>query len=84
MAFRVEFSELVAGESRRLDRPVRERIGRKLLAVAKDPARFLTRLSSIEACKVRIGDYRAIVNGDWGRQVMCVLSVGHRSVVHRR
>ncbi len=84
LAFRVEFSELAAGEFRKLDRPVRERIGRKLLAMAKDPARFLSRLSSIEAYRLRIGDCRAIVDVDWGRKVVYVLSVGHRGVIYRR
>ncbi len=84
LAFRVELSELAAEEFRRLDRPVRERIGRKLLAAAKDPARVLIRLRSVEAYKLRIGDYRAVVDVNWGEKIVYVLSVGHRSVVYRR
>jgi len=52
--------------------------------MAKDPARFVTRLRSIEAYKIRIRACRAILDVDWGQRVMYVLSVGYRSVVYRR
>ena len=74
----------MAGEEfRKLDKPVRERIARKLQTVALNPERHLTRLSSVEAYKLRVGDYRAIVDVDWQREVLYVLSVGHRSTVYR-
>jgi len=81
--FRVEFSELAAEEFRKLDKSVRERIARKLRTVALDPARHLTRLRSVEAFKIRVGDYRAIVDVDWQQRIVYVLSVGHRSTVYR-
>jgi len=81
--FRVGFSELAAEEFRRLDKPVRERMARKLRTVALDPARYLTRLRSVEAFKIRVGDYRAIVDVDWRQRIVHVLSVGHRSTVYR-
>ena len=83
MAFRTEFSELAARKFRRLDRPVRDQIAAKLLAVAKDPARHLTRLRSVEAYKLRAGDYRVVVDVDWDRHVLYVLTVGHRRDVYR-
>ncbi|OGS46834.1 MAG: hypothetical protein A3K66_04045 [Euryarchaeota archaeon RBG_16_67_27] len=83
MAFRVEFSELAAEEFRKLDKPVRERIARKLQTVALNPSRYLTRLSSVEAFKLRVGNYRAIVDVAWEQKMIYVLSVGHRSTVYR-
>jgi len=47
-----------------------------------NPARYLARLSSVEAYKLRIGDYRAIVDVNWPEQIIYVLSVGHRSTVY--
>jgi len=81
--FRVEFSELAAEAFRKLDKSVRERIARKLRIVALDPARHLTRLRSVEAFKIRVGDYRAIVDVDCQQRIVYVLSVGHRSTVYR-
>ena len=62
---------------------MRERIARKLQAVALNPARYLSRLSSVEAYKLRIGDARAIVDVNWPQRLIYVLSVGHRSTVYR-
>ena len=61
-----------------------ERVGRKLGTVARDPARFLTRLRSLEAYRLRVGDYQAIVDVDWKAKIVYVLSVGHRSTGYRR
>ena len=83
MAFRVEFSQLAAERFRKLDRSVRERIAAKLQAVAEDPAHFLTRLRSVEAYKLRIGDYRAVLDVDWEGRVLYVLTLGHRGTVYR-
>ena len=83
MAFRIEISELAAAKLRKFDKPIRDRIAAKLRAVAIDPARHLTRLSSVEAYQLRVGDYRAIVDVDWDGKVLYVLTVGHRSTVYR-
>lgn len=83
LAFRVEFSELAADAFRKLDKPVRERIARKLKTVAEDPPRYLSRLSSVDAYKLRVGAYRAIVDVDWEGEAIYVLTVGHRSTVYR-
>src|SRR5436189_207494 len=40
-------------------------MARKLRTVALDPARYLTRLRSVEAFKIRVGDYPAIVDVGW-------------------
>ena len=58
-------------------------MARKLRTVALAPARYLTRLRSVEAFKIRVGDYRAIVDVDWQQRIVDVLSVGHRSTVYR-
>jgi mRNA interferase RelE/StbE len=84
LGFRVEFSELAAEEFEKLDKPIRERIARKLRTMAVHPAHYLTRLSSVDAYKLRVGDYRVIVDVEWKQKIVYVLSVGHRSTVYRR
>lgn len=79
----MEFSELAAEKFRKLDRSVRDRIARKLREIAQDPRRFLTRLASVEAYRLRVGDYRVIVDVDWDREIIHVLTLGHRSTVYR-
>ncbi len=79
----MDFSELAAAKFRELDRPARERIAKKLHDVAEDPRRYLTRLASVEAYHLRVGDYRVIVDVDWEREMVHVLTLGHRSTVYR-
>jgi len=62
---------------------LKDRIARKLEAVSDDPKRFLSRLSSVEAYKLRVGDYRIILDVEWEREVLIVLTLGHRSTVYR-
>ena len=83
MAFRVELSELAAGRLRKLDANLRNRIVRKLEQTATDPSRFLERLSVIESYKLRVGDYRLIIDVDGKGNTLYVLTLGHRSVVYR-
>ena len=79
----MEFSELAAERFRKLDRIVRDRIAKKLRETADDPRRLLTRLASVEPYRLRVGDYRVIVDVDWGREIVHVLTLGHRSTVYR-
>ncbi len=79
----MEFSELAAEKFRKLDRAVRDRVAKKLRDVAEDPRRFLTRLASVEAYRLRVGDYRVIVDVDWDHEIVHVLTLGPRSTVYR-
>ncbi|HYS72100.1 MAG TPA: type II toxin-antitoxin system RelE/ParE family toxin [Thermoplasmata archaeon] len=83
MAFRVEFSALAANKFRKLERPTRNRITAKLRDVADDPARHLTKLRSVDAFRLRVGDHRVILDVDWEGRVLYVLTLGHRSTVYR-
>ena len=83
MTFRVEFAELAARKFRKLDKPIRDRIVAKLRAIAEGPDRHLTRLRSVEAYKLRIGEYRLVVDVDWEAHILYVLTLGHRGTVYR-
>lgn len=80
--FEIELTELARTKLRKLETPTRDRIVRKLKQAAENPARSLERLSSVESYKLRVGDYRVIVDIDWDRRVLFVLTLGHRSVIY--
>lgn len=42
------------------------------------------RLKGVEACRLRLGDYRVIYDFDRSKEVLRLLSVGHRREVYRR
>ncbi len=62
---------------------MRERIAAKLRQVAEDPAHHLSRLSSVEAHKLRVGDYRIIIDPDWGGKILYVVTLGRRRTSYR-
>ena len=62
---------------------MKERIARKRDTAAADPKRFLSRLSSVEAYKLRVGEYRVIIDVDWDRKRLVVLTLGHPSTIYR-
>jgi mRNA interferase RelE/StbE len=60
----------------------RERVKQKLRDAGDQPDRHLKQLSNRDDYRVRIGDYRAIV--DWDRQegVLYVTEFGHRRNIY--
>ena len=66
-----------------LDPPAPERIRSKLLdEVAERPDRHLVRLSGRNDYRVRIGDYRVIVDWDKSESVLRVTKVEKRDTVY--
>src|SRR2546422_797044 len=61
----------------------KEQLARKLDDAAGDPKRFLSRLSSVEAYKLRVWEYRVILDVDWDLKRLMVLTLGHRSTIDR-
>lgn len=83
MPFQVEFSQLAADNFEKLAEDIQDRLARNLRQVAERPRRFLTRLRGVDAFKIRVGDYRILVDVDWKRQTIYVLTLGHRRTMYR-
>jgi mRNA interferase RelE/StbE len=73
---------LATDRLRKLDRIVRDRIVRKLERAAEDPARFLERLVAVESYRLRVGEFRVVIDVDWKTETLYALTLGHRSVVY--
>ena len=80
--FQVELTELARAKLGQLGPRTRDRIVRKLGQAAEKPSRSLERLSSVESFKLRVGDYRVIMDIDWNRRILYVLTFGHRSTIY--
>lgn len=82
MPFDVELSEVAATKFRKLDAPVRKRIGAALLRAAENPDRYFKRFTGIEGYTLRVGDWRVIADIDHENEIVYVLTLGHRSTVY--
>ena len=81
--FEVQYSEESLFQLRGLDVPVAKRIIRKIESARSDPHRFFVRLVGRTEYKLRVGDYRVIVDIDENRRVIVVRSLGHRKNVYK-
>ena len=66
----------------KLEKEIKERIWNKLQLCKENPFHFLEHLEEINGFKLRIGDYRAIVDVDKLTQTIKVLKVGHRKNIY--
>ena len=83
--YEVSFADQVLKQLRRLDKPVRLRIARKVQELSSDPRPpgSIPLKGESEAWRVRVGDYRIVYSINDGRLVVLVLSIAHRSEVYR-
>jgi mRNA interferase RelE/StbE len=81
--FEVEYSEESLFQLRGLDVSVSKRIIRKIESTRSDPHRFFVRLVGRTEYKLRVGDYRVIVDIEENRRVIVIRSLGHRKNIYR-
>ncbi|HEC92190.1 MAG TPA: type II toxin-antitoxin system RelE/ParE family toxin [Candidatus Atribacteria bacterium] len=68
---------------RKLDRKIAMRIINKMDKVAENPIHYLEPLKEINAYKVRVGEYRIIVDINHEKRVIDVLFIGHRRNIYK-
>lgn len=66
----------------KLEKELKERIWNKLQQCKEDPFRFLEHLTQIDGYKLRVGDYRLIIDIDDISKTMKVLKAGHRKNIY--
>ena len=76
------FDKKALEQLNKLDSDVKNRIWNKLQACKENPFHFLEPLVEINGFKLRIGDYRVIVEVDNSLKIIWVLKVGHRKNVY--
>jgi mRNA-degrading endonuclease RelE of RelBE toxin-antitoxin system len=80
---KVEFSLRAEKAFGALERNTRERIGRKLLEISKDPNRYIESLTDIPFDKVRIGNYRLFVKYYPAGERLFIGDIRHRSNAYK-
>jgi mRNA interferase RelE/StbE len=77
MRFQIIWSEPATEQLRKLDRQLAKRIFRKVSELHEDPFRHVTKLVGSPNYRLRIGDYRVILDIQGNCLVILVLRVGH-------
>lgn len=66
----------------KLEPQLKERIWNKLQQCKENPFRYLEHLEEINGFKLRVGDYRVIVDVDHYTKTMTVLKIDHRKKIY--
>lgn len=65
-----------------LEKEMKERIWNKLQQCKENPFHFLEHLEEIPGFKLRVGDYRLIIEVDKATNTLRVLKAGHRKNIY--
>jgi len=84
MAYSIKWSSRSLDELRKLPRIVSKRIINKLSLSEENPNRYLESLSGDHGYKIRVGDYRIIVDLLENEKIIPVRAIGHRKKVYKR
>ena len=84
MAFEIIWSDLAIRQLRKLDRPIARRVFDKVGELAKKPHHSVQKLVNSPYYRLRVGDFRVIldIQGDVLR--ILVLKVGRRESIYNR
>ena len=82
MNFDVKFSNQAASFIRKLNEALKKRIKSKFLEVSQDPFRYLEHYEG-QGYKLRIGDYRVLIDADLEQKILWVRVFDKRGRVYK-
>jgi len=82
--YKLIFEKRALRDLNKLDKQIKERIWNKLQDCKINPFRYLTPLIEIRAFKLRIGDYRVIIDIENNIKILNILKIGHRKNIYEK
>ena len=79
----IEFTETAKKFLKKLNKIDSEAISNKIYSIRENPFRFLKRLQGEKLWRLRIGDYRAVVDVIISMNKIIVIRIGHRKNVYK-
>ena len=80
--FQIEFTETAKDFFKKLQKKDSEIVLNKIYSIRENPYRFLKRLQGEKLWRLRIGDYRAVVDVIISMNKIIVIRIGHRKNVY--
>ena len=84
MAFEIIWDTDARKFLRKLDSKIASRIVRKVDFIRDHPQDYLEPVKQTNSYKLRVGDYRVIIDIDWEKEIVFVLLVDHRKRIYKR
>jgi len=67
----------------KIDKQAAKRINKKLQEIAQDPFQYVTKLVGLELYKLRVGDYRILLDIQKRTLVIIIIEVAHRRNIYK-
>ena len=83
MSYKIIWDKKASDFLKRLEKSDTQRILKKVSSITDDPAHYLEPLVGISSYKLRVGDYRLLVDIDKGRLLLTIIFIGHRKDIYQ-
>jgi len=84
MAFKIEWSQLAEKELSKLPKEIASRIVRKVDSIKENPFHFLEHYEGEKVYKLRVGDYRILIDVDFSNKILKIQVIGPRYNIYKR
>jgi mRNA interferase RelE/StbE len=78
------FADKAKRQFLKLEKTIQERIGAVLERIKIRPEHFVEKLIGEPGYKLRIGDYRALIDVDFSNKILKIQVIGHRKKIYKR
>ena len=82
MTYTIVFSKKASNQLKKLDKTTQERIFKALERIRIRPEKYVQKLVGSSEFRLRVGDYRLILDIDKERIQILVLKIGHRKNIY--
>ena len=84
MSYQIFFTDIAKKHLKRLEKGDQERIIKSLERIRIRPEAHVTKLVGDSGYKLRVGDYRIILEIEKEKLIILVLIIGHRKNIYRK
>ena len=81
--YEIVFSEKAKKQFLKLEKDIQKRIIAPLDRIKIRPEAYITKLVGDTSYRLRVGDYRVIMDIDKGKLIILIIKVGHRRNIYK-
>jgi len=84
MSYSIKWTPQVLKDLEKLPGKITERIINKIEELKFNPFHYLEHYGGADVYKLRVGDYRALIDVDFSKKILKVRIVGHRKNIYKK
>ena len=84
MSYSLEWNPKVRVFLRKLPKSIAQRIIKKILLIKESPFSYLQHFEGEKVYKLRVGDYRALIDVEYSTKILLVQVIDHRKRIYKK